>query len=70
VPGGFRRRAAGVLVLLIFAPALLAAGLVAAAQVVQVIEHIIALLWPYAVAVLLLLAGAYVFKALYYRRRW
>ena len=53
-PSSWRRKAVAGLTLLIFAPVLLAAGLVAAGQVVQIIDHIIGLVWPWVAAVVVL----------------
>jgi hypothetical protein len=55
-PGGWRRKAVAGLTLLIFAPVLLAAGLVAAGQVVQIIDHVIGLVWPWVAAVVVLVS--------------
>jgi hypothetical protein len=70
MPGGFRRKALAGLLILLCAPMLLEAGLMAIAGVVQIIEHIVDMVWPWVVAVLLLLLGAYTIRAFYYRRRW
>jgi hypothetical protein len=39
---------------LVFAPVLLSAGLVAAGQVVQIIEHVIGMVWPWVAAIVVL----------------
>jgi hypothetical protein len=49
---------------------LLAVGLVAITGVVQIFEHIVDIVWPWVVAVFLVLVGAYTVRAFYYRRRW
>jgi hypothetical protein len=55
-PGSWRRKAVAGLTLLVFAPVLLSAGLVAAGQVVQIIDHIIGVVWPWVAAVVVLVS--------------
>lgn len=57
-PGSWRRKAVAGLTLLIFAPVLLAAGLVAAGQVVQLIDRVVGVVWPW-VAAIVVLVGAW-----------
>jgi hypothetical protein len=55
---------------LLFLPVMLAVGLDAVAGLVHLVDHLIGLVWPYAMAVLLVLAAGYVAKVIYFRRRW
>jgi Mn2+/Fe2+ NRAMP family transporter len=70
MPGRWRRRALAGIGLLLFLPVLLAIGLDAVAALVHLVDHLVGLVWPYAVALLLVFAGGYLLRLLYFRRRW
>jgi hypothetical protein len=68
VPGGWRRKAITVLVVVAFAPVLLAVGLDVATALVHVIDHIIGIVWPWVLGVSLGLLTARAGYVLLFRR--